>query len=130
MEYNETAFGHFRTPRNAGSFPTGTPGLVQASAGDRKRGREIRLQLKMTDDGHIEACRYRVYGCPATIALCSLLSERLIGLTVAQTAGFSVVALAEELGLPAMKRDAALLLEDALRAALAEYNVSDRRERA
>lgn len=67
-------------------------------------------------------CRYHVYGCPATIALCSMASEALKGRTLAEAAGFSVMALAEELGLPAEKRDAALTVEDAIRAAVLRYN--------
>lgn len=126
MEYTQTVLAHFRAPRNAGSFPAGTPNVSRGGAGERRRGREIRLELRLTDDGHIAACRYRVYGCPATIALCSVLSERLAGQSQAQAAAFSGLALAEELQLPAPKRDAALLLEDALKAALKSYNVEER----
>jgi nitrogen fixation NifU-like protein len=121
---------HFRAPRNAGRFPEGAPDVARGVAGERRRGREIRLELKLAGDGHIEACRYQVYGCPATIALCSVLSERLAGQSLVQAAGFSGLALAEELQLPAVKRDAALLLEDALRAALAGYNMEARRASA
>lgn len=130
MEYTQAVLAHFHAPRNAGLFPTDTANVSRGAAGERRRGREIRLELKLADDGHIEACRYQVYGCPATIALCSILSERLAGQSPAQAAGFSGLALAEELKLPAPKRDAALLLEDALRAALAGYNMEDRRASA
>ena len=67
-------------------------------------------------------CRYRVYGCPATIALCSLASEALKGQSLAEAAVFSVVALVEQLGLPAEKRSAALTVEDAIRTAVGRYN--------
>jgi NifU-like protein involved in Fe-S cluster formation len=116
--YSDTVLAHFRAPRNAGSFPAGTLNVSQGSAGDRKRGREIRLELKLADDGRVEAMRYRVYGCPATIALCSVLSERVVGRTREEAVGVGGLGLAEELELPTPKRDAALLLEDALRAAL------------
>jgi len=118
MEFNATVMAHFRAPKNAGSFPVDTPGVSAGSAGSRARGREIRVELKLGDDGRVEACRYRVYGCPATIALCSVLSERVVGRTQEEVAGIAALSLAEELELPAPKRDAALLLEDALRAAL------------
>jgi len=127
IEYTEAALAHFRAPKNTGSFPAGTVNVSQGRAGDRRRGREIRLEIKLTNDGRIEACRYQVYGCPATIALCSVMSERLVGRGLAEAAGVSAVELAEELRLPAPKRDAALLLEDALRVALAGYNSVDKR---
>lgn len=123
-EYTDTVVQHFRAPRNTGSFPEGTPNVTRGAAGERRRGREIHLELKLADDGRIEACRYQVYGCPATIALCSVLSERVVGHTQEGAAGLKVLSLAEELELPVPKRDAALLLEDALKAALdgARYN--------
>ena len=124
MEYSETVLEHFRSPRNAGSFPAGTAGVLAGAAGSRQRGREIRFELKLGSGGRIEACRYRVYGCPATVALCSVLSVRLAGLSPAEAADVSGLALAEELELPTPKRDAALLLEDALRAALEGYNMT------
>lgn len=134
MEYSEAVLAHFRAPRNAGVFPAGTAGVVSGTAGSRARGREIRLELRFGTDGRVAECRYRVYGCPATIALCSLLSERVGKLTPAEASSLSGIGLTEELGLPAPKRDAALLLEDALKAALAAhgagYNMTQRRERA
>ena len=122
-EYTDTVVEHFRAPRNTGSFPAGTPNVSRGSAGERRRGREIRLELKLAEDGRIEACRYQVYGCPATIALCSVLSERVVGRSREEAAGLGGLALAEELELPTPKRDAALLLEDALRAALGAGSV-------
>ena len=122
-EYTDVVVEHFRAPRNRGSFPAGTPNVSRGRSGERRRGREIRLELKLTDDGHIEACRYQVYGCPATIALCSVLSERVVGRTREEAAGLGGLQLAEELQLPAPKRDAALLLEDALKAALGPGSV-------
>lgn len=129
-EYSETVLAHFREPRNAGGFPAGTRDLFRGHAGAAKRGREIRIELKFATDGRLSACRYRVYGCPATLALCSVLSERLPGMTPQEALSWSGLALAEELGLPAPKRDAALLLEDALRDALKSYNIVDRKREA
>jgi nitrogen fixation NifU-like protein len=128
MEYTEAVLAHFRAPKNAGEFPAGTHGVLEGRAGAKKLGREIGLELKLGADGRIEACRYRVYGCPASVALCSALSERLPGLTPAEALAVSGLTLAEELGLPPPKRDAALLLEDALRDALKGYNRAERRE--
>ncbi|HET7922583.1 MAG TPA: iron-sulfur cluster assembly scaffold protein [Gammaproteobacteria bacterium] len=113
---------HFRAPHNAGRFAPGTPGVLEGRAGDARHGREITLQLQAGADGRIVACRYRVYGCPATVALCSLASTRLPGLSLAEAADWRGMALAEELALPAEKRSAVLVLEDAVRAAARRYN--------
>lgn len=116
--YSPLLLRHFHAPRNAGDFPAGTSGLLAGQAGAARHGREVRFQLQLGVDGRIAACRYRVYGCPATIALCSLTSIRLPGLSLEAAAALNVVALADELELPAEKRAAALLVEDAVRAAV------------
>lgn len=121
-EYNASVLSHFHAPRNAGAFPADSERLLIGRAGTRRLGREVEFQLRLTSDDSIGDCRYRVYGCPATIALCSLASEALKGRTPAEAAAFSVLALAEQLQLPAEKRDAALVVEDAIRAAAARYN--------
>ena len=127
--YSGEVLAHFQAPRNAGGFPPGSSGVLTGRAGERRHGRTIELSLRL-EGGKVAECRYRVYGCPATIALCSFASERLRGLTPAEARDLSAVALADELRLAPEKRAAALLLEDALRAALAEYNIETRRETA
>lgn len=127
--YSKEVLSHFQAPRNAGGFPAGSTGLLTGRAGERRHGRAIEISLRL-EGGKVAECRYRVYGCPATIALCSLASERVRGLTPAEALNLSAVALADELKLAPEKRVAALLLEDALSAALAEYNTHTRRETA
>jgi NifU-like protein involved in Fe-S cluster formation len=113
---------HFYAPRNAGAFPADVPGIATGRAGAVRHGRKIEIQLQIGADGRIAACRYRVYGCPATIALCSLASEHLPGMTLAEASQWRGLALAEASGLPAEKRAAVLVLEDAVRAAVRSYN--------
>lgn len=121
---------HFRAPRNSGAFAPDTPSVLEGRAGASRHGREITVQLQLDTGGRIAACRYRVYGDPATIALCSLASEALRGLTLEQTMAWRGMALAEQLGLPAEKRGAVLVLEDAVRAAVRSYNNEVRPGRA
>lgn len=110
-------------PRNVGQFLPDMVGVLHGRAGARHHGREVEFQLRVTPDHRVADCRYRVYGCPATIALCSLASEVLKGRLLSEAAEFSVMALADELQLPAEKRDAAIVVEDAIRAAALRYNV-------
>ncbi|MGH8320854.1 MAG: iron-sulfur cluster assembly scaffold protein [Gammaproteobacteria bacterium] len=121
-EYSTAVLTHFRAPHNVGAFPSGAARVFKGQAGARRHGREVEFQLQITTDNRIVECRYRVYGCPATIALCSLTSDALTGLSLEEAAVFSAVALAEQSGLPAEKRAAAIMVEDAVRAAVAEYN--------
>ncbi|MGH8282872.1 MAG: iron-sulfur cluster assembly scaffold protein [Gammaproteobacteria bacterium] len=125
-EYSATVWTHFLAPHNAGAFPVSAARVFKGHAGARRLGREVEFQLQVGADGKIADCRYRVYGCPATIALCSLASEALKGLSLDDAATFSAVLLAEQYGLPAEKRAAAIMVEDAIRAAVAEYNTQQR----
>ena len=120
--YSASVWAHFRAPHNVGTFPAGSERVLAGRAGARRHGREVEFQMQLTLDGRISGSRYRVYGCPATIALCSLASQALGGRTPAEAAALSVVALAEQLQLPAEKRAAALTVEDAIRTAAARYN--------
>lgn len=121
-DYSARVWDHFRAPRNAGVFPAGTAGVFTGRAGSAHHGRAVEWTLRLDGSGRVAECRYRVYGCPATIALCSLTSEAVRDMSRGEAAAYSVVGLAEELGLPAEKRAAALVVEDALRAALTGYN--------
>ena len=121
-EYSAEVWSHFRAPRNAGVFPAGMSGVVAGAAGARQHGRAVEFQLQVDTAGTVADCRYRVFGCPATIALCSMASEALKGMPLPAAAGYSVVALAERLGLAAEKRAAAIVVEDAIRTAVARYN--------
>jgi nitrogen fixation NifU-like protein len=127
--YSATVWEHFRRPRNTGVFSPDISEVVEGHAGDRRHGREIHLALRMEEERVVE-CRYQVYGCPATVAVCSVLSERARGATLAELPAMAGLRLAEELELPPTKRAAALLLEDALTAALARYNRTSRLETA
>ncbi len=120
--YSTNVWSHFHAPRNAGEFSVDTQGVCSGSAGIRQHGRVVEFQLRVNEDGRVADCRYRVYGCPATIALCSMTSELLKGKSLPAAADFSVVALAEQLELPAEKRAAAIIIEDAIRNAAAGYN--------
>lgn len=120
------ALEHFRAPRNTGSFPSGTPDVLEGRAGLARHGRSIVFQLRIDADARIAECRYRVYGCPATIALCSIASERLTGMNLDEAAVWQGLDLVRELELPAEKRPAALVLEDAVRAAVQRYNKESR----
>lgn len=121
-DYSATVWSHFCTPKNAGVFTASTPGVLSGTAGAYKNGRVVEFQLQVSADARVADCRYRVYGCPATIALCSLTSETIKGGPLAAAVAYSVVKLAEQLGLPAEKRAAAITVEDAIRSAATRYN--------
>ena len=117
MRYSGTLIDHLRQPRNAGAFEPGTAGVLEGRAGEAE-GDCLQLQLRVDASGIIEESRFLARGCAATIALGSLATEKLAGLSLAQARELSTDALAETLSLPPLRRYCLILVDEAVRAAL------------
>jgi hypothetical protein len=95
---------------------TSTDRVVCGEAGREQRGTRVRFMLRLRADRIIEV-RYRVYGCPYTLAACEWLAQRL------ESAGRDGIGgpadWATRLQIPPPKLGRLLVVEDALKAALA-----------
>lgn len=78
----------------------------------------MRFQLRVAG-GRIADVGYRVFGSPYAIAACSLAAEWMIGRPAAPDAVPPGRELAAALALPVERTGVALVVEDAIRAALA-----------
>lgn len=114
--YNEAVLARFAAPRHAGELQG--PDVAHGRAGSVATGREVAFSLRLGPGG--AELRFQAYGCPHTIAAADLATERLSGADRETLAAFRGLNLVEELALPADKLAVALLVEDALQAALAE----------
>ena len=106
---------HFEHPRNVGEIdaPDAT-----ARAGNPVCGDEVTVTLRVSD-GVVREMRFRAFGCHATVAATSLLSERVAGRTVAEAMAVSTAELRGWFeAFPAGKGHAAEVAIDALRRAL------------
>ena len=113
--YTRQVADHIASPRNVGEFedPSGTGDVTNAVCMDR-----IRLTIQVEGDRLTDA-RVKAQGCPPTIAAASVLTELIIGRTVAELELLDRRAVTDALGrLPAAKMHCAVLAIDALRAAL------------
>jgi nitrogen fixation NifU-like protein len=79
-KYSETLTDHVMAPRNGGVMED--PDLT-GHAGTPERGAFLILFLKLDDD-RITAARYHTYGCGPTIAAGSMLTELIVGRTIAE----------------------------------------------
>ncbi len=113
MEYSSEVVRRFDSPEGAGELPRGTPGLVSGEAEDRTLQVWVRFQLHVTD-GIIHCVRFRVFGCPHTVAAASRVAEWLTGRAVDSARVIDVDALRMELGVPVEKLGKLLRIEDAL----------------
>jgi nitrogen fixation NifU-like protein len=81
----------------------------------------MRLQIKVNDDGIIEDARFKTYGCGSAIASSSLLTEWVKGRSLNEAADIRNTDIAEELCLPPVKIHCSVLAEDAIKAAIKDY---------
>ena len=84
-------------------------------------GDVMRLQIKVGDNGIIEDARFKTYGCGSAIASSSLLTEWVKGKTLDEAREIKNTDIAEELALPPVKIHCSVLAEDAIKAAIQDY---------
>jgi len=116
VPYSATFKDHLARPRNAGELPEANAIAEESNpvCGDR-----LRLSLAVRDD-RIEAARYLAYGCPPTLVCGSVLTEMIVGKTVAEALRLTRADLLNAVGgLPSRKHHAAALAIEALNVALA-----------
>ncbi len=90
------------------------------AAGRPEEGAEVEFSMRIVD-GIVEKATFRAYGCPCTIAMASWMTERVTGLDAAAVECLDPHELAAEMGLPPAKLTRALVIEDAVKAALEDW---------
>lgn len=118
MTTNALLLDHFDHPRGAGTFES-TDAVRRGEAGSEHHGAVIRIELRC-DGETVTDARFKAWGCPATIACASLVTEWVRGRTLLDARAVDVRGLADPLDLPIDRLYAPLLVEDALRAAANE----------
>lgn len=105
-------------PRNMGEIED-ADGV--GTVGNPSCGDVMRLYIKVKDDVIVDA-RFKTFGCGAAIASSSMTTEMIKGKPVEEALALSNQAVAEALdGLPPVKMHCSVLAEDALKAAIQDY---------
>jgi len=116
--YNDTVMDHFLNPRNMGdvSEAEGIGEVGAAACGDIMK---ISLRIR---DGKIEDARFKTFGCGSAIASSSMATELIKGRTLEEAKNFSNQEVVDALGgLPPVKIHCSVLAEEALKAAIDDY---------
>ena len=122
MAYSEKVIDHYNHPRNVGAFPKETPGVGTGLVGAPECGDVMKLQIKVNlETGVIEDARFKTFGCGSAIASSSLATEWLKGKTVEEAKQIKNTDIVNELKLPPVKIHCSVLAEDAIKAALADF---------
>ena len=104
-----------------GRFDPNDPNVATGLVGAPACGDVMKLQLKLDEDSIIEDVKFKTYGCGSAIASSSLLTEWVKGRTIQEATDIKNVEIAEELSLPPVKIHCSVLAEDAIKAAIADY---------
>ena len=116
--YTETVMDHFTHPRNVGEIPD-ADGVGEV--GNAKCGDIMKMDIKV-EDNVITDVKFKTFGCCAAIATSSMATEMVKGKTVDEALSLTNKAVAEALdGLPPVKMHCSLLAEQAIHAAVEDY---------
>ena len=122
MPYSEKILEHYNNPRNVGSFDASDPNVGTGLVGAPECGDVMKLQIRVNPEtGIIEDAKFKTFGCGSAIASSSLATEWLKGKTLQEAAELKNTEIVEELALPPVKVHCSVLAEDAIKAALKNY---------
>jgi nitrogen fixation protein NifU and related proteins len=121
MAYSEKVIDHYEHPRNVGAFDKSDPEVGTGIVGAPECGDVMKLQLKINADGVIEDAKFKTFGCGSAIASSSLATEMVKGKTLEEALQIRNTQIVEELALPPVKIHCSVLAEDAIKAAIQDY---------
>jgi nitrogen fixation NifU-like protein len=122
MAYSDKVIDHYENPRNVGSLDKNDPTVGTGMVGAPACGDVMKLQIKV-EDGIITDAKFKTYGCGSAIASSSLVTDWVKGKTLDQAMTIKNSQIAEELALPPVKIHCSILAEDAIKAAINDYQL-------
>lgn len=111
---------HFRQPRNVGSRDARDADVGSMIAGSIALGEVLKLQICVEQSTIVSAC-FRAYGCGEMIAVGSWLTEWLRGRSLQDALTLDNAMITQALDLPVSKVHCALLAQEAVQGAVADY---------
>ena len=119
--YSEKVIDHYSNPRNVGSFDKNEPDVGTGIVGAPECGDVMKLQLKISKEGVVEDARFKTFGCGSAIASSSYVTELVKGKRVDEVMEIKNSIIVEELSLPPVKIHCSVLAEDAIKAAVKDW---------
>jgi Fe-S cluster assembly scaffold IscU len=122
MAYSEKLLEHFTHPRNVGTLDKSKKTVGTGLVGAPECGDVMRLQIEVDAvTNTIIDAKFKTFGCGSAIASSSLATEWLKGKSVDEALAIDNMAIVEELALPPVKIHCSVLAEDAIKAAIKDY---------
>ncbi|MEE2904690.1 MAG: Fe-S cluster assembly scaffold IscU [Myxococcota bacterium] len=128
MAYDEKLIDHYENPRNVGTLDKADETVGTGLVGAPACGDVMRLQIKVNDEGVIEDAKFKTFGCGSAIASSSLVTEWVKGRTVDYAKSIKNQEIVEELSLPPVKVHCSVLAEDAIKAAVSDWETKQTKQ--
>lgn len=121
MAYNDKVIDHFENPKNVGSLDKDSSNVGTGLVGAPECGDVMKLQIKVDENQNIIDAKFKTFGCGSAIASSSLATEWVKGKTIDEASMIQNTEIVEELSLPPVKIHCSVLAEDAIKAAIKDY---------
>ena len=122
MAYSEKVLDHFQNPKNVGTMDKSKLNVGTGLVGAPECGDVMRLQIEVDESTQkIIDAKFKTFGCGSAIASSSLATEWLKGKSIDEALTIDNMDIVEELALPPVKIHCSVLAEDAIKAAIKDY---------
>ena len=121
MAYSKKVIEHYESPRNIGSLDSRSKSVGTGLVGAPECGDVMKLQIQVNNENKIIDAKFKTFGCGSAIASSSLATEWIKGKSVVEASSISNTQIVEELSLPPVKIHCSVLAEDAIKAAIKDY---------
>ena len=121
MAYSNKVVDHFENPKNVGSMDSKSNEVGTGLVGAPECGDVMKLQIQVDDNNKIIDAKFKTFGCGSAIAASSLATEWIKNKTVDEASMIQNTEIVEELSLPPVKIHCSVLAEDAIKAAIKDY---------
>ena len=121
MAYSEKVIEHYEKPKNVGSLDSRSKSVGSGLVCAPECGDVMKLQIQVGDDNKIVDAKFKTFGCGSAIASSSLATEWIKGKSIEEANMIQNTEIVEELSLPPVKIHCSVLAEDAIKAAIKDY---------
>ena len=119
--YHSRVIDHYENPRNVGSLNNNDPDVGIGVVGSPACGDVMKLSIRVNKEGIIVESLFKTFGCGSAIASSSYTTEWLKDKTLAEGMDITNKIISTHLFLPPVKLHCSMLAEDAVRAAVKNY---------
>jgi len=129
MAYSQKVIERFEnalknpSAHGVGRFDPNDPNIATGMVGAPACGDVMKLDLKLNNQDKIIDVKFKTYGCGSAIASSSLFVDMLKGRTIDEAKEIKDKEIAEVLELPPIKLHCSVLAEEAIRKAIAAWDM-------